>query len=105
MLFKKFFRELITGLTLFRLDILGTAHGWWGEGGVKRYTLPKICHTYPTMMKLGNIIPYLKKIKKICKSHETLPEFCWHQHFFTTKSANFVISRNTDLDSILVYNF
>ena len=25
---------------------------------------PKICHTYPTMMKLGIVIPYLRKIKK-----------------------------------------
>ena len=50
--------------------------GGEGGGGGKRYPLSKICHTYPTMMKLGNIIPYLKKIKKIYKSHETLPEFC-----------------------------
>ena len=75
MLFKKFFRELITGLTLFRLGILGTAHGWWGEG-VIRYPLRKSCHTYPTMMKLGNVIPYLKKIEKIYKSRETPLEFC-----------------------------
>ena len=27
--------------------------------------LPKICHTYPTMMELGTVIPYLKKIQKI----------------------------------------
>ena len=33
-------------------------------GGAKRAPLPKICHTYPTMMKLGTVIPYLKKIKK-----------------------------------------
>ena len=26
--------------------------------------LPKICHTYPTMMKLGTVIPYLKKFQK-----------------------------------------
>ena len=24
-------------------------------------SLPKICHTNPTMMKLGTVIPYLKK--------------------------------------------
>ena len=24
-----------------------------GGGGAKRASLPKICHTYPTMMKLG----------------------------------------------------
>ena len=27
--------------------------------------LPKISHTYPTMVKLGTVIPYLKKIQKV----------------------------------------
>ena len=53
-----------------------------GEGG-KKVPLPKICHTYPTMMKLGTVIPYLKKIQEIYESRDTPPEFCWHQHFFT----------------------
>ena len=43
--------------------------------------LPKICHTYPTMIKLATIIPYLKKIQKIYEWRDTPPEFCWHQHF------------------------
>ena len=34
----------------------------------------KICHTFPTMMKLGTVIPYLKKIQKIYESRETLPD-------------------------------
>ena len=34
------------------------AHGW--GGGSKRSPLPKIYHTYPTMMKLGTVIPYPK---------------------------------------------
>ena len=33
--------------------------------------LPKICHTYPTMMKLGTVIPYLKKTLYI--NHVTHP--------------------------------
>ena len=33
-----------------------------GKG--KRPPLSKICHTYPTLMKLVTVIPYLKKIKK-----------------------------------------
>ena len=74
-------------------------------GGAKRAPLPKICHTYPTMMKLGTVIPYLKKIKKkICKSRDTALEFCWHQHFYQ-KSANFAISRNTDIHLILMDSF
>ena len=34
--------------------------GRWSEKG----PLPKICHTFPTMMKLDTIIPHLKKIQK-----------------------------------------
>ena len=45
--------------------------GGWGGG--KKAPLPKICHTYPTMMKLGTVIPYLKKIQKIYESRDTHP--------------------------------
>ena len=49
-------------LTLFRMGFFGAAHRW---GRAKKTSfLPKICHTYPTMMKLGTVIPYLKKIQK-----------------------------------------
>ena len=41
-------------------------------------SLPKICHTYPTMIKLGTIIPYLKKTQKIYESRDAPPDFCWH---------------------------
>ena len=61
-------------LTLFRMGIFGAAHGWgWGVGGQK---MPKICHTYPAMMKLGTVIPYLKKIQKLYDSRDTLRDFC-----------------------------
>ena len=53
-----------------------------GEGG-KKAPLPKICHTYPTITKLGKIIPYLKRIQKIYESSDTPIDFCWHRHFFT----------------------
>ena len=53
-----------------------------GRGG-KKSPHPKICHTYPTMMQLGTVIHYLKKIQKIYESRETPSEFCLHQHFFT----------------------
>ena len=33
------------------------AHRWWWP----KRSLPKICHTYPTMIKFGNVILYLKK--------------------------------------------
>ena len=49
----------------------------------KRPFLPKISHTYCRMMKLGIVIPYLKKIQKLYESQDTPSEFCWHQYFFT----------------------
>ena len=54
-----------------------------GWGGQKGRPLPKIRHTYPTMIKLDTVIPYLKKIQKIYESRDTSPEFWWRQHFFT----------------------
>ena len=41
-------------------------------GGDKKTPLLKDYHTYPTMMKLGTIIPYLMRIKKKkCINHLT----------------------------------
>ena len=44
------------------------------------------------MIKLGTVIPYIKKNQKIYKSRDT-------------HTANFTISRNIDIDWILIYNF
>ena len=65
-------------LNLFRMDPLGAAHGW---GEQKDPPLLKICHTYPTMMKPGIVIPYPRRIQKTYKSRDTPLEICWHQHF------------------------
>ena len=46
--------------------------GWRG----KKAPLPKICHTYPTIMKLGTVIPYSEKIQKTYESRDTPFEFC-----------------------------
>ena len=63
-------------LTLFRMGIFRAAHGW-GVGGKKLTpSLPKICNTYHRLMKLGTVIPYLKKIQKIYGSRDTLADFC-----------------------------
>ena len=35
-----------------------------GLGGRKSLPLSKICLTYPTMMTLGTVVPYEKKIQK-----------------------------------------
>ena len=66
-------------LTLFRMGFSGATYGY----GEQKAPLPKICHTYPTIMKLGTVIPYLKKFQKLYESRDTPLEFCWHQHFFT----------------------
>ena len=39
------------------------------------HLLRKICHAYPAIMKLGTVIPYLKKIQKLYKSRDTSLEF------------------------------
>ena len=53
-----------TILTLFRMDFFGAAHRWGGGRGQNKAPLLKICHSYPKMMKLGTVIPYLKKTQK-----------------------------------------
>ena len=35
-----------------------------------------ICKTYPTMIKLGIVIPYLKKFQKLFELGDTSLEFC-----------------------------
>ena len=77
------------------LELL-TDGGW---EGLKRPSLTKICHTYPTMMKLGNYtLP--KEDPKIWIMWHT-PWILCRSGFFHRKSANFAISRNTDIDCIL----
>ena len=51
---------------------LFTDEGW----GSKRTSLPKLCHTYTAMMKIGTVIPYLKRIQKMYESRDTSLEFC-----------------------------
>ena len=59
------------------MGLFGAVHGWWGGGGgAKRPPFRKICQTSPTIMKLGTVIPYLRKIQKIYESRDTILEFC-----------------------------
>ena len=46
-----------------------------GVGG-KKAPLPEICRTYPAIMKLGTVIPYVKKTQKIYESRDTPLKFC-----------------------------
>ena len=56
------------------MSLFAAAHGLGAEW--KGFLLHKICPAYPTMMILGTVIPYLKKIEKIYESHDTPLEFC-----------------------------
>ena len=73
--------RFIRALTLFRMALFGTANRWGGGGGgqktpSQKSPFPKTCHTYPTKIKLGIIIPYLKKTQNIYESRNTPLEFC-----------------------------
>ena len=39
----------------------------WRQKG----SLPNTCHKFPTMMKLGAVIPYLRKFQKAYNSRDT----------------------------------
>ena len=68
---------------------------------------PKIWHIYPTIMKLGTLIPYLPYLKKIQKGiyHMVHPLSSVDLIIFYQKSATFVILGNADKDCILMHNF
>ena len=64
----------------------GPLVGLLTNGGGQKAPSPRLCkirHTYPTLMKLGTVVSFPKKIQKIHKSSDTPLEFCWHQHFLT----------------------
>ena len=65
-------------------------------GEVKKAPHPKMYHTYPTLMKLGTVIPCLKKIQNYL-NHVTHPLNSAEIGFLHRKSATFGVSRNTDI--------
>ena len=73
------------------MGLFGAADEWVGG---KKNPLPspfsKICNTSHTMMELGKVIPYLKKIQKVYESSGITLEFCWHQHFFIENQQIFL---------------
>ena len=68
-----YFSDNTPSLTLFRMGFFGAAQG---RGRLKGLPFRKIGHMYPAMMKLGTVIPYLKKIPKLYESRGTPLEFC-----------------------------
>ena len=84
------------------MGFFGAAHGY--EETKNTFPPPKISRTYHTIMKLSTVIPYLKMIQKIYKSRDTSLEFPDISIFYK-KSATFVVSKNTDIHSILTHSF
>ena len=82
------------------MGFIGAVHRLGGRGGVQKAPLPKICHTYPTMIKLGTVIPYLKMIQKYM-NHVTHSLSSADFSIFHWKSA--IV--NTDVDFIFIHNF
>ena len=64
--------------------------------------LPKFCRTFPTMMKLGIVVPELKKTQKLYKSHDTTHTFCWHEYFFTG-NHHFCLEQEIETEMVFQY--
>lgn len=58
---------------LLRMGVFRAAHGIRSK---KPPTLPKIFHSHPTVIKIGTVIPYLKRIQEIYKSRDRPLDFC-----------------------------
>ena len=97
--------------TISRFRMINPMQDWhfrgcsrWERGEPKRPTpsLKSVTH----ILQWWNlaVIPYLKKIQKIY-DHVTPPLSSADISIFYRKSVNFVISRTTDIDCILIYNF
>ena len=101
----KFFQNILfsaASLTLFRMNVSGTAHGCGGGGGKKPPPPHKLCHTYPTMVKLG-----WHSYALSAEDPKTI-WIRWHTPWVLLTSAffvNFAVSRNTDIDSISIHSF
>ena len=81
-----------SGFAFMGLFVDGGGRGreWW-----KNASLPKICYTYPTTMKLGTVIFYLKKIPKNNINHMVYPLVLLTSIFFHKELVIFVISDKT----------
>ena len=90
------FQHLGPDLTLFRMGFFRAALIWGGGGGggggwgrVRERTSPSLKYVTHilqwSMMKLGTVIHYLRKIQ-IIYIYISCDTPCWHQHFFTRNS-------------------
>ena len=88
-------------LTLFRMGLFGAAHGW-GEGGP--LSLKSSAHILQ-WWNVGQFYTLPKKDSKYIWITWHTPWLLLRSGFFHWKSTKFAISRNTDIDCILVHNF
>ena len=86
--------------SLFRMGLFGAAH-WWGGG--KKASLPKIQWSYNDETWYKHVL-HKEDLKYIWITWHT-PWILLTSEFFQRKSANLAISRNTNIDCILVHNF
>ena len=104
--FRKSYKKV--AVVLYYLNPIQDVHfqGWsqMREGGrAKKPPLPKICHTCRTIMKFSIYTLPKEDWKNIWITCHT--PWVLLTVFFHRKSANFPISRNTDIDCILLHNF
>ena len=76
---------------------------FWGCSriGVQKCHLHKNFHTYPKMMKLCTVIPYLTKIQNIHKSCDTPIKFCWHVVMWPKSGNSNISMREVIITSVL----
>ena len=82
------------------MGLFGTACSQMEGGRKGPPSLKSVTHT----LQLGTIIPYLKKTPKKYESRDA-PLDLYDISISHRKSANFTLSENTYIDSILVNNF
>ena len=95
-LFCSYFSNSCIALTLFRIGFFGAGHGW--ERGKKAAT-----HTLQ-WWNLAQLYLTQRRSKKYM-NNVTQPLISADINIFYRKSANFAISRNKDIDCILILNF
>ena len=89
------------------MGLFEAAHGCGGGG--KKAHFPKSCHTYPTMMNLGTVTPYLKRTQKYI-NHVAHPLSSAGINIFLSGISNVCYIKKYRyikkyIDCILVHNF
>ena len=83
------------------MGMFGAAHGL---GNKKNPSLKSVTQ-YLAIIKPGTVIPYLKKIQKNIWITWYTPWVLLASALFHQKPGNFAISKNSDVDGILLHNF